>query len=485
MSHADEQIGHLLRRAGFGLSPDDAATFNRMSVNAAIEALVSYESTPDDVDSRIGQPGFLGTTSRGPFSPNSVITDSRQRWLFRMVHSKRPLQEKMALFWHNHFATGYRKISGQLGGGFAASRAMAAKPNEDPDGVRGQLELFRQYALGNFRDMLIEVSKDPAMVAWLDGDTNYRQRPQENYARELMELFTMGVEFYTEADVYAGARVFTGWNLRRRGTTEETRFSEFFYNPNQHDPGAKTFSFAIYPDGSKTMPARSAADGMQDGIDLINAVARHPETGRRLARKLYTFFISEFSAPDETLVTQLASLYYQSGYSMKAVVRELLRSPQFLSPSSSYARYSWPVEFVARALKEIGWTGFSANSAMTPLQNMGQTLFEPPDVAGWDLGPAWFSTGAMLARMNFASSLASNQRVNLQTAAQPAKQTPETLLSYFIDRMAVFNLDTDAYYDLVTYLNAGGAWTGSDTQLRNKAAGLAHLLAASAEYQFM
>jgi len=485
MSHVDEQIAHLLRRAGFGVDPLDADTFNRMSFAAAVEALVNFESIPDDVDANIGKEGFLGTTSRGPFSPNNVITDSRQRWLFRMVHSQRPLQEKMALFWHNHFATGYRKISGQLGGSYGASRAMAAKPNEDADGVRGQLELLRQYALGNFRDMLIEVSKDPAMVAWLDGDTNYRNRPQENYARELMELFTMGVEFYTEADVYAGARVFTGWNLRRRGTTEETRFAEFLYNPNQHDTGAKTFSFAIYPDGTRTIPARSAADGMQDGLDLINAVARHSETGRRLARKLYTFFISEFTAPDETLVNQLATLYSQSGYSMRAVVRALLLSPQFQDRSSYYARYSWPVEFVARALKEVGWMGFSANSAMTPLQNMGQTLFEPPDVAGWDLGPAWFSTGAMLARMNFASSLASNQRINLQSSAQKAPQTPETLLSYFLDRMSLHNLDTDAYYDLVNYLNAGGTWTGSETQLRTKAAGLAHLLAASAEYQFI
>jgi len=148
------------------------------------------------------------------------MSDARQRWVFRTVHSARPLQEKMALFWHNHFATGYTKIAGQLSAE-AAARALAAKPSEDPSGVRGQLELFRAYALGNFRDLLVAVSQDPAMVAWLDGDTNVKNKPQENYARELMELFTMGVDFYTEADVHAGARVFTGWNLRRNRTGEQ------------------------------------------------------------------------------------------------------------------------------------------------------------------------------------------------------------------------------------------------------------------------
>ena len=283
----DPAIAHLLRRAGFGYFPAEGEYFNRMSLSAAIDMLVDFHQMKDTVDSFIGTPGYLGTTSRGPFEPNTNIGDARQRWLFRMVHSPRPLQEKMALFWHNHFATGYSKIAGQIGPN-GASRALWAKPSEDENGVRGQYELFREYALGNFRDLLIEVSQDPAMVAWLDGDTNVRAHPQENYARELMELFTMGVDFYTESDVYAGARVFTGWNLRNNRTTDG-RYSTFLYRAFQHDTDSKTFSFPIYPDGRKTIPARPAANGMQDGLDLINAVAAHPETGPRLARKLYGF----------------------------------------------------------------------------------------------------------------------------------------------------------------------------------------------------
>ena len=147
--------------------------------------------------------------------PETNIAHARQRWLFRMVHTERPLQEKMALFWHNHFATAYSKVSGEIGAAEGA-RAMAAKPSEHPAGLEGQLELMRRLATGNFRDLAIAMAKDPAMIVWLDGRTNFKAKPQENFARELMELFTMGVGNYTEADVYAGARVFTGWNLTNR-----------------------------------------------------------------------------------------------------------------------------------------------------------------------------------------------------------------------------------------------------------------------------
>ncbi|MEE8130974.1 MAG: DUF1800 domain-containing protein [Vicinamibacterales bacterium] len=482
MAQVDPAIGHLLRRAGFGISTDKATFWNQQGVTSAINHLVDYESVPGDVDDHIGDLGYLGTTSRGLFEPSARISDARQRWLFRLVHTQRPLQEKMALFWHNHFATGYSKIAGQLGAP-AAVRALAAKPSDDQTGVTGQLELFREFALGNFRDLLLRVSQDPAMVAWLDGDTNLKDKPQENYARELMELFTMGVDFYTESDVYEGARVFTGWNLRRRGMQDD-RYAQFFYNDRQHDTGSKSFSFAIYPDGGKTISERPAASGMQDGIDFVNAVARHPETGPRLARKLYAFFVNELTDPDDALVQQLAATYYQTGFNMREVVRQLLRSAQFQNQSNHWARYSWPTEFVARLITEVGWTGFSAIQALTPLANMGQTLFEPPDVAGWPLGRGWFSTGTMLARMNFASTLAQNQRFELQGGALDAAGTPESFLSYFLDRMSLPPLDPSVRNTMLDYLRTGGGWTGSSSQVATKGAGLVHLLGASSEYQF-
>jgi uncharacterized protein (DUF1800 family) len=479
----DPAIAHLVRRAGFGYSPAEEDILNQMSVPALIDTLVDFEQLPDMVDDNIGTPGFLGVTTRGAFRPNERISDARQRVLFRMVHTQRPLQEKMALFWHNHFATGFSKIAGQLGPD-GASRALGAKLSEDPNGLRGQYELFREYGLGNFRDLLIQVSQDPAMVAWLDGDTNFKVNPQENYARELMELFTMGVEFYTESDVSEGARVFTGWNLANN-RTDDTRYATFLYRAAQHDTESKTFSFSIYQDGWKTIAARSAASGMQDGLDLINAVAAHPETGPRLARKLYAFFVSEFSSPPEALVEQLAGVYYASGYDMRSVVRTLLSSAEFQDSAHYYARYSWPVEFVVRLIKSVGWTGYTAAGAIAPLANMGQSLFEPPDVSGWRLGTDWFSTGTLLARMNFASALAVNQQFNLGAAATPQAATPGALIAYMTERLAPAPYDSQVQGDLRDYVNAGGVWTGSATQVRAKAAGLAHLIGGSSEYQFV
>jgi uncharacterized protein (DUF1800 family) len=484
---ADRQVEHLLRRAGFGARPDELALFREMTVSQAIDVLVNYDSVVDDVDSLINTAGYVQVTANGAFSPQSNIVHARQRWLFRMVHTNRPLQEKMTLFWHNHFATGYNKIAGALGA-TEGTRYMAAKSSEDPGKVRGQIEMLRENALGNFRDILMNIAKDTAMLVWLDGRTNLKAQPQENFGREIMELFTVGVGNYTEADVYAAARVFTGWNLTRPGAAADgTQHYEFIYNANQHETTAKTFSFAIYPDGGKTIPARAAAAGMQDGIDFINGLAAHPNTARYLATKLYRFFVSEFGAVNVTFVNRVASVYLQSGYDMRAVMREVLLSPEFQDESAYFARYAWPVELVVRALKDVGWTGYTVNDALTPLSNMGQILYEPPDVAGWDLGESWFSTGAMLARMNFASSLAANQKIKLATAVKDAGagKTPEQLLAYLSDQIVTAPQDASVATELNNYLHSTGAWTGADAQLQAKASGLVHLMVGSPEYQLV
>ena len=212
MSQLNPEIDHLLRRAGFGISPVEVDTFREMSTAAAVSYLVDYEGRPDDVDARIGRADHAQVTSRDLFAPDIDIEDARQRWLFRMVHTRRPLQEKMALFWHNHFATAYSKLTNDSGP-LQAAKMLAFKPGA-LRGPQGQLELIRQFALGNFRDFVLQMAMDPAMLVWLDGQFNTRTKPQENFGREVMELFTIGVDFYTESDVYAAARVFSGWNLR-------------------------------------------------------------------------------------------------------------------------------------------------------------------------------------------------------------------------------------------------------------------------------
>ena len=482
----EEDLAHLFRRAGFGASDAELTQFARLGIlsfSSTAAYLLDYARQPDDVDQFIGQIGYVGITSRSGFAPTVNIDDARQRWLFRMVHSKRPLQEKMALFWHNHFATAYSKIAGDATGPEAA-RLLAAKPSEDPGGVKGQLELLREHALGNFRDLLVAVAQDPAMLFWLDGRSNVRGHPQENFARELMELFTMGVDTFAESDVYAGARVFTGWNLTRPGSGAAQHYS-FSYVPANHETTAKEFTFPIYPDGSRVIPARSAAAGMQDGLDLINAVAAHPKTGPRLARKLYAFFVNEVDDPDPALIDEIAALYYSRGFAIEPMVRRLLLSAEFRDPANYYKRYSWPAEFVVRAIKEVGWTGFSVGDALTPLANMGQQLLEPPDVSGWHLGHGWFSTGAMLSRMNFAAQLATNQKFALRDGFRAVAATPEAVLSEALDRLLPAEFDDDSRAALLDYLRAGGTWNGSDAQLLVKVPGLVHLIVGSGEYQLV
>ena len=482
---ADPLIEHLLRRAGFGGSSTEIAAYSALSYAQAVDRLINYDAIPDTVDANIGKAGFVGTTSRGAFSPNTVPDDARQRWLFRMVHSDRPLQEKMTLFWSNYFATGYSKVAAQAKGE-NATRLMAAKPSEDPARQRGQMELFRANALGSLRDLLVAVAQDPAMLIWLDGDTNTKAKPQENFGRELMELFTRGVGYYTEDDVYAAARVFTGWNLAqpRDPKNDFTSAWAFVYNANQHETAAKSFSFPIYSSGSHTIASRAASDGMQDGLDLITALSMHPETARRLVTKLYTFFVSETAVPDPAFIDELASVYLQNGTAIKPVLQRLFTSPQFQDPAMFFTRYAWPAEFVVRSLKETGWAGFSAGSALTPLINMGQELFEPPSVAGWALGQSWFSTGAMLARMNYASALAANQKFNLAAAAAGSKSSARAVVDYLVSRLTV-DVGHDVYNDLLAYASAGVSWSGSDSQLQTKAPGVVHLILGSAEYQFV
>ena len=482
-----EHVAHLMRRAGFGATPADLARFEATPLSEVVDYLVDYDRLPDDVDSKIGQSAYVGVTASGPFSPHTNIDHARQRWLFRMVHSQRPLQEKMTLFWHNHFATAYTKLAGGVGP-ILGTKMMTHTRGALP-GPPGQIELLRQYALDSFQTLLFEIARDPAMVVWLDGRTNFRARPQENFAREIMELFTWGVGNYTEQDVYAAARVFTGWNLSPRlggaNNNDPNAYHEFFFNPNQHDTSAKSFTFPIYRDGGKTIPARSAADGLRDGMDFVAALAAHPETARRLARKLWGFFISEMESPDPRFVDAVASEYLANDTRMKPVVRYIFRSPWMLENSYRWTRYSWPTEYVARAIREVGWNGFSVDAARTPLANMGQMLFEPPDVAGWSLGTLWVSTGSMLARMNFAATLASNQRFNLSRAAAAASRTPEDLMGFFLSRLSPAPIDSVPNSALMTYLQAGATWPANDAQLLAKSAGLTKLLIGSSEYQFI
>ena len=431
-------LEHILRRMGFGASPAELAAWAGVPIDTVIDRLLNYESLSTDHDSKIGLPEYVGITTHSgqPFSANTLINDARQRWLFRMIHSQRPLEEKMALFWHNHFATAYSKIAGAVGQE-RATRMMDNDPTASPAASRDRSRRFASSRPAASRRMLMAMAKDPAMIYWLDSQLNTRTRPQENFGREIMELFSLGIGNYTEQDVYAAARVFTGFNWQIVGDRASTTASyySFLYRPNDHDTNAKKFTFAIYPDGGKVIPARAAAQrragrarpdpragaASGDGAPARDAASTSSSSTRR-------------RSPIRRSITAMANAYLGNNYNIKSMLRTLFNSPQFRNPANFFQRYSWPVEFVVRAIKETGWTGFSVNTAITPLTNMGQQLYEPPDVNGWELGPGWISTSSMLARMNFASTLAANQRFNLARDAQPYRQTPERVLEYMLAR---------------------------------------------------
>jgi uncharacterized protein (DUF1800 family) len=489
MAHINPDIDHLFRRAGFGISSLEADNLRNMSMANAISYLVDYEGRPDDVDERIGRPDHVQVTTKDLFAPDIDIEDARQRWLFRMIHTRRPLQEKMTLFWHNHFATGYGKLATDSGTVLGA-KMLVHKPGV-LRGPQGQIELLRQYALGNFRNLLIEISKDAAMVIWLDGQSNTKAKPQENFGREIIELFTIGVDNYVETDVYAAARVFTGWNLRasddyrRDEYGDMNAYHEFVYNPEQHETSAKTFSFPIYSNGSRTIPERSGSAGMQDGIDLINALAFHPETARRLARKFWGFFISEIQTPDPAFVEGVAQVYLQNRTEIRPVIRYILTSPWFTDPSNRFARFAWPVEYVTRAIKEVGWQNLELDKVRSPMAAMGQLLYEPPNVAGWHLGVNWFSTGTMLARANFAATVAASQKDFLAASLAPEVNSADGLLATMLDRVTPAPFDQGPQQALMTYLLADGAWRGTQSELTTRASGLARLLIGCSEYQLV
>ncbi|HWI17615.1 MAG TPA: DUF1800 domain-containing protein [Vicinamibacterales bacterium] len=486
MSQIDPEIQHLIRRVGFGVSASEVGTFSRMSPGAAVSYFVDYEGRPDDVDARIGRPDHAQVKSRELFSPDTDIDDARQRWLFRMIHTRRPLQEKMALFWHNHFATAYSKLNADSGS-LQAAKMMAYSPGT-LRGPMGQIELFREYAVGNFRDLLIKVAQDAAMLVWLDGQYNTAAKPQENFGREVMELFTIGVGNYTEPDVYAAARVFSGWNLKKSEPyrkDDPNSFQAFAFNVDEHDTGPKAFSFPIYSNGSRTIAERGGAGGMQDGIDLLTALATHPATARRLARKLWNFFVSEVYEPDTQFVDTMAGIYLQNGTELRPVIRAILSSTWFRDSAIRFTRYSWPPEFVARAVKEVGWQGFSLDEAKTPLANMGMPLFEPPNVGGWPVGAGWFSTATMLARSNFGSALVAGQKAELAASLASDAQTASGLMTAMLDRISPAPLDPNPRQALSSYLLAGGAWSGTPEQVETRASGLARLLVGSAEYQLI
>ena len=361
-------VSHLLRRAGFGATPAELDQYAALGYDGAVDHLINFDQVPDNQPD-FQQPADATKAKQG-------LGDLQLWWLNRMLTTQRPLQEKMTLFWHGHFATGASKVA-------------------DTNYMYLQNQLFRQQALGNFGDLLLAASKDPAMMRWLDNGTNRKGSPNENYAREVMELFTMGIGHYTEQDVKEGARALTGWVVKKDATQAELV-------PSRFDSGSKTYL---------------GHTGNLGLTDVVNILSTSPNTATFLARKLARFFIAD--SPDDGTVSAIAGVFSSTNGDMKQVMRQVLTSDAFKDPNGFMNKITSPAEYVITNLKLLGAKSVD-KTVLASMNGMAQQLFEPPNVAGWPGGHAWLNTDTIFTRLNFADRLTTDRNTDGATYVDPS-----------------------------------------------------------------
>lgn len=450
------QTGHLLRRAGFGASLNDLNTWRGSSFQDAVDRLINYQQVPDDVmESRLNALN-LNMTGKG------TIANVQRWWLLRMAWTQRPLLEKMTLFWHGMLTSSFRKA-----GGMYASQLMLK-----------QNQFLRSHAFDTFDNILLGITSDPAMLYYLDLTKSHKNAPNENYARELMELFTLGVGHYTQQDVSEGAAALTGWHVRAIDGTSH-------YNPNDHNTLTKTYL---------------GHTGNLDYKDVINILTNHPAAPWFLSRKLFTFFVYENPSNDD--IQPLVDTYVKSGHNIGEVMRTLLLSPQFSSSKAYRARLKSPTEFVVGAYRalNIQGDGYNLPNATTIT---GQTLLDPPNVAGWPgdkVSATWLNSGTWMSRLNYLDQLllgshtakGSNAAVDIQGIVKANNiSTAEQYVDYFTSFLLDGTLDSGRRTQFINYFKTPmqsrsqasiTLANGSRYSLSN-ARGTLYLILASPEYQ--
>ncbi len=356
---------HLWRRAGFGAGPEQVAATVKMGPARAVEQLIA---PPGD------DPAEEGLESIYDNIYGSSDPDNLRAWLItRMTRCQHQLREKLALFWHSHFATSILKV-------------------RKVDWMARQYRLFLDLGLGKFDALLGEITRDPAMIRWLDNETNSKGQANENYARELFELFTLGEGNYTEKDIREAARAFTGWHILR---------------------GRYHFSSLLHDSGTKTVLGKT---GPLSGEDVCRMALEQDACGRFLARKLLAFFVTPKPLPK--VEQELGALMNKNGYDMTATLRVVLGSSLFFGADARRAIVKSPLEFVVGAARCLD-SKLNAKAAVPALRSMGQDLLAPPNVAGWPGHREWINTATWLSRVNAGARL---------LRALPASARPEHLL---------------------------------------------------------
>jgi uncharacterized protein (DUF1800 family) len=351
------KVAHLHRRAGFGATRADIARDLKDGPKASVDHFFQPRALTSD------EQGILDSLKQGVLDAGDADR-MKAWWLYRVLYDPDPLREKLTLFWHGHFATSNRKVN---------SIPLMLTQNE----------LFRKHALGRFADLLGAVVGDGAMLVWLDGAGSKKEKPNENFGREFLELFTVGVGNYTEADLRGAARAFTGWSVEK-GKGE--------FHAAAHDSGDKTFL---------------KQTGAWTSADIVRITLEQPACTEFLCRKLYRFFVREDADPPPDLLRPLAEELRRHDYEVGRVVEVILRSRHFYDAAVRRQRIRSPVEFSAGLLRtlEVPRTDVRLLALALACDRQGQDLFHPPNVKGWDGGKTWLNSSTVLERGNWCNDV--------------------------------------------------------------------------------
>lgn len=437
------KVGHLYRRAGFSANSGDLDKGLAEGPEKTVSRLLNGGGGKEDFERQMAE-------MAASLDYNNEA-ELRAWWLLRILQTPHPLEERLTLFWHNHFATSNAKVR-NLHFMFA------------------QNQLLRRNALGSFRTMLAEISKDPAMMVWLDTNQNKKGAANENYSRELMELFSLGIGHYTEQDVREGARAFTGWEIDG---------DKFSFNASQHDDGSKKYL---------------GQQGKFGGEDIVRICLEQDAAANYVTGKLFRFLISETIPPTPELLGPLADRFRHSDYNLRELVETMLRSNLFFSPAAYRTQVKSPVDFavgIVRALE--GQVG--AVPLADALEGLGQRLLSPPSVKGWPGGEVWINSTTLLLRHNLALNITSTADNRFGRRTDPAelvrkygKKTDEEIVAFFVRLFLQDDISTDGRASLLDYL-AGARkqkypsyWTADDQQ-DHRVRAVCHLLLTQADFQ--
>ena len=463
---ADQDIAlmaHLMRRAGFGAPREELEARVAKGYEATVEELLN----PDDQNptDRIEMMRYHPWTWR----PGTLPGMGAAEWMRDLLNTKRPLEEKMALFWHQLFATGVSKV-------------------DHYDDVMDMVVKFRNKGMGNYRDLLLEMAKDPAMIYWLDNCDNHADAVNENWGRELLELFSMGVGNYTEVDVRECSRAFTGWTIRPklpRGPIG--RFDWFFeYREEDHDDGEKTFL---------------GETGNFNGEDIIDIICQQPATAQFIARHLYNFFVAdEAQVPawgvtpprDSEAVELLADTFTKSNYDIRSVLRVLFTSDFF--KEARFERLKSPAEVVVGTLRMVGGAEFPApgiGDLSRQPSYMGQDLLNPPSVEGWHTGAEWINSGSLMRRVNFVADLVGDvSRPGIQSLIASLKaqgaRSPDQVVDGCLDLLGPLEVAPESRTELIDFAGEQGdyAWDTDASSAARRVGELLQLIVSLREYQY-